>query len=152
MIGITTLLFGIVLTANLKTVSVISGVTIWGPVFYITTGALAIAAENKAHPSVVRASLAMNVISSVIAGVAIIFLSFSLHTLCSYSSCSGYNTKSLTEGANGVLMVFSVLEIIISIYSSVFICRVTCCLEIMEFHKNDPQTNTLDEDNVQISH
>ncbi|XP_066520182.1 uncharacterized protein [Hoplias malabaricus] len=226
MIGITTLLFGIMLTANLKTVSVVSGVTIWGPVFYITTGALAIAAENKAHPSsfcLVKASLAMNVFSSLASVIAIILLSLSIYGFQIYCRClekdnrepcgfgkphdyeepssygepqgyeepssygepQGYeepssyeephifgephdyrrlsdyeegaffrtkflhyenlqrehlckNLQSLASGVSGVLLVFSLLEFIISICSSAFACRASCCPEITDVHLNHP--------------
>ncbi|XP_066518928.1 membrane-spanning 4-domains subfamily A member 6C-like [Hoplias malabaricus] len=77
-IGIMTLLFGIMSTVRLEIPFVTSGVTLWGPAIFIISGVLSIVAEIKAHPSLVTVSLVMNVISSVIAGVAIVLLSTSL--------------------------------------------------------------------------
>ncbi|XP_066520178.1 membrane-spanning 4-domains subfamily A member 4A-like [Hoplias malabaricus] len=137
MIGITTFLFGITLTVNMFTVSDYSFVTFCGPVIYIISGALSVAVGNKAHPCVVKASLTMNVISSVIAGAVIIFLSFGIYAsqwYFWYCTTDGYRSslaQSLYNGMYGVLMVFSLLETIISIYSAAFICRVSCCPEIM---------------------
>ncbi|KTF88260.1 hypothetical protein cypCar_00011608, partial [Cyprinus carpio] len=56
MIGVMVFLLGIVLTANFyifSTISVISGITIWGSFIYISTGSLSVAAQNKLHPCVV---------------------------------------------------------------------------------------------------
>ncbi|XP_066520181.1 membrane-spanning 4-domains subfamily A member 8-like [Hoplias malabaricus] len=123
MIGITTLLFGILTTVNMFPVSFITGVTLWGPLFYITSGALSIAAGNTENLCLVKASLTLNVISSVVARIAIIVMSVGI---------------SLASGVSGVLLVFSLLEFIISICSSAFACKASCCPEITNFHINHP--------------
>uniref|UniRef100_A0A8C2D213 Membrane-spanning 4-domains, subfamily A, member 17C.1 n=1 Tax=Cyprinus carpio TaxID=7962 RepID=A0A8C2D213_CYPCA len=77
MIGVMVFLLGIVLTANFyifSTISVISGITIWGSFIYISTGSLSVAAQNKLHPCVLKASLGMNVISAITAGISIILM------------------------------------------------------------------------------
>ncbi|XP_066520179.1 membrane-spanning 4-domains subfamily A member 4A-like [Hoplias malabaricus] len=132
MIGITTLLFGIVSTVTMFTVSVVSGVTLWGPLFYITSGALSVAAGNKENPCLVKASLTLNVISSVVAGIAIIVMSVSI---------------SLASGVSGVLLVFSLLEFIISICSSAFACKASCCPEITVSPFHNSEAGNEDEEN-----
>ncbi|TTI92388.1 Membrane-spanning 4-domains subfamily A member 15 [Bagarius yarrelli] len=49
MIGVLTILFGIVLASDpvLLQASVLSGNVFWGPIVYIITGSLAVAAENR---------------------------------------------------------------------------------------------------------
>ncbi|XP_066518929.1 membrane-spanning 4-domains subfamily A member 4A-like [Hoplias malabaricus] len=150
MIGITTLLFGIGTTVNVLTVSVVSGVNLWGPIFYIISGALSIAVGNKAHPCVVKASLTMNVFSSVAAGIAITVLSISLFGFHFFYSCYAYNrydrydryerecatVESLSGGMNGGLLVLALLEFIISICSSAFACSVSCCSDITDLSVN----------------
>uniref|UniRef100_A0AAR2LTZ0 Uncharacterized protein n=1 Tax=Pygocentrus nattereri TaxID=42514 RepID=A0AAR2LTZ0_PYGNA len=130
MIGIMTLFFGIVKTVYSPHVGVYSGVTYWGSCLYITSGALSVAAGNKANTCVVRSSLVMNIISAVAAGIAMVLLSFdiALQEIYGYYSCS-YDNRWSDHGISGVLLVFSLFEFIISICSSAFICKATCCNE-----------------------
>ncbi|XP_036425580.1 membrane-spanning 4-domains subfamily A member 15-like [Colossoma macropomum] len=91
MIGIMTLLFGIIKTVYVPDVGVISGVTYWGSCLYITSGSLSVAADKKTNTCVVRSSLVMNIISAVTAGVAISLLSFDMFFQLEssyYHSCS----------------------------------------------------------------
>ncbi|KAL7890896.1 hypothetical protein AOLI_G00003720 [Acnodon oligacanthus] len=86
----------------------------------------------------VQGSLGMNVVSAVIAATAFILLLMDFlvfqYNFCynklNYYQCEGYN-KYLTRtyGISGVLLVFSLLQFIISIFISVFGCRATCCTE-----------------------
>ncbi|XP_058258323.1 membrane-spanning 4-domains subfamily A member 15-like [Hemibagrus wyckioides] len=84
MIGIITLLFGIVLTLYFHTPGVISGIMLWGSLVFISSGALSVATANHQNP-------------------------------CMY------------YGIYGVLLVFALLEFIISICTSVFACKATSC-------------------------
>ncbi|XP_059403161.1 membrane-spanning 4-domains subfamily A member 12-like [Carassius carassius] len=75
--GVMVFLLGIVLTANLfrfGSIVVFSGITYWGSFIYISTGSLSVAAQNKLHLCVVKASLGMNVISAITAALSIFLI------------------------------------------------------------------------------
>ncbi|XP_065122892.1 membrane-spanning 4-domains subfamily A member 12-like [Paramisgurnus dabryanus] len=134
MIGVVTLLTGIVLAINIQhfLLTVISGINFWGSFIYISAGSLSVAAENKLHSCVVKASLGMNVVSAITAGVAIILMSIQLPLLeyCGYYrvydmySCS--DIQVLGRGIVGILLMFSILQFILSICISSFACKATC--------------------------
>ncbi|KAK2911993.1 hypothetical protein Q8A67_004126 [Cirrhinus molitorella] len=134
MIGVMAFILGIVLTANYDRfypVSVISGITYWGSVIYISTGSLSVAAQNKLHPCVVKASLGMNVISAITAGISIVFTGIEMRTARFHRNCY-YNSYDCTYvegyylGITGVLLVLSILQFIVSIFISGFACKATC--------------------------
>nr|XP_055055573.1 membrane-spanning 4-domains subfamily A member 8-like [Misgurnus anguillicaudatus] len=96
-----------------------SGIARWGSLIYIIAGSLSVGVENKLHPYLVKASLGMNVCSAVTAGIAIIILSVELAgpPYCCFPE----------EWAIGTMLVFSVLQLIISVCISAFTCKTTCC-------------------------
>ncbi|KAL7825851.1 hypothetical protein SRHO_G00335890 [Serrasalmus rhombeus] len=161
MIGIMTLFSGIVKTVYTPHVGVYSGVTYWGSCLYITSGALSVAAGNKANTCVVRSSLVMNIISAVAAGIALVLLSFDIalqetygYYRCSYDhrwsdQCETFlQLRGQSSGIGGVLLVFSLFEFIISICTSAFICKATCCDESPAqtvYCLNTPETHNLAE-------
>uniref|UniRef100_A0A9J7YWE1 Si:dkey-174k12.3 n=1 Tax=Cyprinus carpio carpio TaxID=630221 RepID=A0A9J7YWE1_CYPCA len=74
MTGVVIFLFGIVNTAISTfhpSILIFSGITYWGSLIYIIAGSLSVAAQNKLHLCVVKASLGMNVISAMTAATAI---------------------------------------------------------------------------------
>ncbi|KAM9483430.1 membrane-spanning 4-domains subfamily A member 4A-like isoform 1-T1 [Clarias gariepinus] len=143
MIGVLTILFGIVLAILAGNPSVYSGVVFWSSLFHIIAGSLAVSASNKLHVCVVKAALGLNIFSTIAAGIAIIMLSLdfvfgSYPYSCSYHNynygCS-YYYSSMSKGISGVLIVFSVLQFAISIAVSAFTCKAFC--------PNQPTLNTI---------
>ncbi|XP_051981695.1 membrane-spanning 4-domains subfamily A member 4A-like isoform X1 [Xyrauchen texanus] len=143
MIGVVTFLFGIVLTISVnrfRIISLYSGITYWGSLIYISAGSLSVAAENKLHQCLVKASLGMNVFSAITAGIDIIIMSIGIATgstidqYCYFDYNSSYNHygQSLCSdfqihglGINGIFLVLSILQFIISICISAFACKAT---------------------------
>ncbi|XP_067284442.1 membrane-spanning 4-domains subfamily A member 4A-like [Pseudorasbora parva] len=146
MIGVVCFLFGIIRTNILDHIPAIeiSGINFWGSLIYISAGSLSVAARNKLHPCVVKASLGMNVISAITAGIAIVLMSFEISGSVYYGCYYDYNNysreynshysntremclkfKGYDLGISGILLVFSVLQFIISICISGFACKAT---------------------------
>ncbi|XP_020831743.1 membrane-spanning 4-domains subfamily A member 4A-like isoform X2 [Phascolarctos cinereus] len=102
---------------------------------FIISGSLSIAAENRTANTLVQSSLAMNAVSSVAAGLGIIFFSFnlsmtdSLHYFCDYESSSDscFLGMFILMGINVILLILAILELAISLAVSSFGCKATCC-------------------------
>ncbi|XP_048048334.1 membrane-spanning 4-domains subfamily A member 4A-like isoform X2 [Megalobrama amblycephala] len=140
MIGVMIFLLGIVLNINVYhfgTLYVYSGITYWGSFIYISAGSLSVAAQNKLHPCVVKASLGMNVISAITSAIAVLLMGIQIRIdSMGYPSC--YYSYSYSEndiciyferygwGIIGIMMVLSILQFIISICISGFACKATC--------------------------
>ncbi|RXN05694.1 membrane-spanning 4-domains subfamily A member 4A-like protein [Labeo rohita] len=118
MIGVLTLLIGIVSTIYGESGFVISGLPYWGTL-------------------IVKASLGMNIFSIITAGIAIIILSLDLVIGSGRYDSNYYNRtdpselqrayETLFRGIRGVLLLFAVLEFIISICLSAFACKANAC-------------------------
>ncbi|XP_053354065.1 membrane-spanning 4-domains subfamily A member 8-like [Clarias gariepinus] len=136
MIGLLTILFGIVMAVHPWTISVYSGVVFWGSLLHIIAGSLAVAASNKLHACAVKAAMVLNIISLIAAGIAIIFFSLDLVIGPLSRPCFSHDdwytcgpngiAVSRTNGITGVLLVFSLLHFVISIIISAFTCKATC--------------------------
>ncbi|XP_066519214.1 membrane-spanning 4-domains subfamily A member 4A-like isoform X2 [Hoplias malabaricus] len=141
MTGLITILMGIVLAANTNSLIVFSGIAFWGSLLYITAGALAVSASNKLTKCQVVGSLVMNVFSAITAGISIILLSLDFviwgYRGCRYRSSyyeHYYNCSSeLTDGILGVLLVFTIVQFIVSICLSAFACKSCCCSKPMSY-------------------
>ncbi|XP_066522643.1 membrane-spanning 4-domains subfamily A member 5-like [Hoplias malabaricus] len=130
--GLITFLSGIVLlTQDHPPLTVLTGLFIWASLMYIATGALAVSASNRLNKSKVNGSLVMNVLSAIAAGVAIILLCFD--TLIDWDAMCmskyGCRKKNLINGIAGVLLVFTVVQFIVSLCISVFACKASCSNE-----------------------
>ncbi|XP_036427245.1 membrane-spanning 4-domains subfamily A member 4D-like isoform X2 [Colossoma macropomum] len=135
MIGLLTFLLGILITYYRPALSAYSGIVFWGALVYISTGSLAVSASNKLHHCVVRGALVMNVLSTIIAGLATILLSLDLMIVPLLSDCI-YGSRDpdcisegLTMSVLVVLLIFSIVQFFISIFVSTFACKATCSAE-----------------------
>ncbi|KAF4080273.1 hypothetical protein AMELA_G00168530 [Ameiurus melas] len=139
MIGLLTILFGIVMAIYPQAIIVYSGVTFWGSLLHITAGSLAVSASNKLNACVVKGAMVVNIFSTVAAGITIIIFSMDLVIGPFYGSCyyydgryecsNSYIAESRTNGIIGVLLVFSLLQFVISIAISAFTCKAICTNE-----------------------
>ncbi|KAI1885995.1 hypothetical protein AGOR_G00209490 [Albula goreensis] len=141
MIAMIMLLFGTVMAVSTESLVLYSGIVYWGSIIYISSGALSIASSNQLSPCKVKGALGMNIFSTITAGIAIILLSLDFvvnfrNYYCHGSSSESYGYysckklqnmyQSSSNGMSGVLLVFSILEFIVSIYVSAFACRGVC--------------------------
>ncbi|KAK3575387.1 hypothetical protein QTP86_025788 [Hemibagrus guttatus] len=137
MIGLLTILFGIVLAVYPGSISIFSGVVFWGSLFHIIAGSLAVAASNKLNPCLVKSAMVLNIFSTLSAAIGIIIFSLDVafgrvHHYCFYEDSDyvcNYASKSFTQGINGVLLVFCLLQFCTSIAISAFTCKATCTNE-----------------------
>ncbi|XP_062394401.1 membrane-spanning 4-domains subfamily A member 4D-like isoform X2 [Sardina pilchardus] len=138
MIGVVVFLFGIVTAFFVTTISNYFRIMFWGSIIYITAGSLTVGASKKLNPCLVKASLGMNIFSTITAGLAIIVHSIdfvipvyprvgSCDDDHAYSCLMGKIYVSRVLGIRGVMLVLSVLEFIVSICVSAFACKATCC-------------------------
>ncbi|XP_069041251.1 membrane-spanning 4-domains subfamily A member 4A-like [Lepisosteus oculatus] len=133
MIGVVLFLFGIVEAVNPESIAVFSGIPFWGSIIYIVSGILSILAKKKVTPCLVKASLGMNIFSTITAGICIIMYSMDMFIWSYYGNCSYYDHcynnylyQTRTRGIRGVLLVFSILAFCISISISAFACKAVC--------------------------
>ncbi|KAF5896771.1 membrane-spanning 4-domains subfamily A member 4A-like, partial [Clarias magur] len=124
MIGVWTFLLGIVLSTYYLSPGTLSGITLWGSLLFISSGALSVATANNSNSCVMKAAMGLNAASAVAAGLALILLAVDLIL----GSIHSY-TMHLLNGINGVLFIFSLLELNISICTFVFACKATCYTE-----------------------
>ncbi|XP_035252233.1 membrane-spanning 4-domains subfamily A member 4A-like [Anguilla anguilla] len=125
MIGVLHVLFGIVMATSGESNGVYLVLFFCGGLIYISSGALSVAANNNLNKCLVSGTLGMNIISTITAGIAVICISksnpFQLGVHHPFS-----NIYIIHQGVIGVLLVFSILEFIISICVSAFACRAVC--------------------------
>ncbi|XP_023563002.1 membrane-spanning 4-domains subfamily A member 4A-like [Octodon degus] len=117
-----------------RSLSVYTGYSIWGSLMFIISGSFAIATARRTTKGFVRASLGLNICSSVFAGVGMILIMTSLGISLSFPFPCSYNwhesclmTRSLILGMDWLLLLLSMLELSLAIAVSSFGCKVTCC-------------------------
>ncbi|XP_069088986.1 membrane-spanning 4-domains subfamily A member 4A-like [Pleurodeles waltl] len=122
----------------------ISGLPFWGAPFYIISGALSVAAEKKGTTGLVRGSMAMNIVSTIITlpaiiiiSIDIVFVSFNLSdsSACYISipgndgqSCLSYQAGLVAQqrGIDALALMLSLLELWITLSTSIFACKAVC--------------------------
>ncbi|XP_052045555.1 membrane-spanning 4-domains subfamily A member 4D-like isoform X1 [Apodemus sylvaticus] len=128
MIALINLSLGTIILTNIFAEPIISVVLlapIWGPIMFIVSGSLSIAAGVKTTKSLVISSLTLNTISSVLAATASIMGIVSL-ALGSYSPFR-YNNNTITRGLDALMLVLNLLEFCIAVSVSAFGCKASCC-------------------------
>ncbi|CAI5781327.1 membrane-spanning 4-domains subfamily A member 4A-like [Podarcis lilfordi] len=128
-LGITQILIGIMqvgLGAAFHTVPyyyrhayIVTEVPIWSGILYIISGSLSVAAARNPKIPLVKGMLGMNVVSSVAAGIGIIFLCFSMGDY-------HWHRKNMLYGILAVFLVFNILAFCIAISTSAFGCKTVC--------------------------
>ncbi|XP_048048336.1 membrane-spanning 4-domains subfamily A member 8-like [Megalobrama amblycephala] len=121
MMGVVIFFIGFLLTISYPDIVIFSGITYWGSFIYISAGSLSVAAQNKLNLCLVKASLVMNAISAITAGLTI-------HLLFILLIISVGGPRLYPEGLRitVILLVFTIPQFIISICISVFACKATC--------------------------
>ncbi|GAA6216893.1 membrane-spanning 4-domains subfamily A member 15-like [Lates japonicus] len=133
MIGLMALMFGIVMVVQPDTMGVYSGIFAWGAVIYITAGSLTVAAGKSLNRCLVNGTLGVNILAAGVSFVATI-LYFLDAARIRWVACRDYSGtcflyQSRTKGFMGVLAVFHLLELFVSITVAAFACRATYSAE-----------------------
>ncbi|XP_062320888.1 membrane-spanning 4-domains subfamily A member 4A-like isoform X2 [Osmerus eperlanus] len=129
MVGAITFLFGIVMAVGELSLGVLSGIFVWGSIIYIIAGSLTIAAEKSLNKCLVKASLGMNVVATVTAGIGTVLYSVDAagvfyYCYNYYEICYQYWAKH--QGISGIMLLFSLLEMMVTISVSAFACKAVC--------------------------
>ncbi|XP_053548273.1 uncharacterized protein LOC128640004 isoform X1 [Bombina bombina] len=110
-------------------ITIISGVTFWGSIFYLISGALSVAAEIKQSRCLVRGSLSINIISCIAALLEISLISADFN-INRYSSCQSYGCWSssypivnIRTVSLGFLLFVSLLQFSLSLSLAIFGCK-----------------------------
>ncbi|XP_060131678.1 membrane-spanning 4-domains subfamily A member 4A isoform X9 [Zootoca vivipara] len=121
LLGITHIAFGVVLNlmGEHRGPYIAIEQPFWAGILYIVSGSLSVAAARNPKVPMVKGMLGMNIVSSVAAGIGIIFLCFSMGHY-------PYTKNSILCGILAVFLVFNVLEFCITISTSVFGCKPVC--------------------------
>ncbi|XP_046883579.1 membrane-spanning 4-domains subfamily A member 4A-like isoform X2 [Hypomesus transpacificus] len=134
--GAMAFLFGIVMTVGEFSLGVLSGIFVWGSIIYIIAGSLTIAAEKSLNKCLVKASLGMNVVATVTACIGTVLYSLDAAGVTLLYHCYDYNYnnygllcqqyRAKHQGISGVMALFSLLEMMVTISVSAFACKAVC--------------------------
>ncbi|XP_075071532.1 membrane-spanning 4-domains subfamily A member 4A-like [Mixophyes fleayi] len=129
------ILLGIGMFFTSHFLSLFSGISFWGSLFYIIAGSLTIGAQAKPNICLVKGSLALNIISILVSCVVLILngidlailrcdinyysstgVNYFLYTLCQQKNISGY-------ALHGLLILINLLLFCVFFSVSIFGCR-----------------------------
>uniref|UniRef100_K7F2J8 Membrane spanning 4-domains A8 n=1 Tax=Pelodiscus sinensis TaxID=13735 RepID=K7F2J8_PELSI len=96
-------------------------IPMWSGLLYVVSGALSVAAAKNPKIPLVKGTLGMNIISSLVAGCALILYLITLAIEFNY-----YFVQKLIRSCTLVLLLFTFLEFFISISTSAFWCKTVC--------------------------
>ncbi|XP_073178909.1 membrane-spanning 4-domains subfamily A member 4D-like isoform X1 [Lepidochelys kempii] len=105
-------------------------VPLWSGLLYIISGSISVVAAKNPKIPLVKGSLGMNIISSVLAGCAMILYLISLMESRYQSRCDWYPENcfpyKVTMACIMVLFLFTFLEFCVSISTAAFGCKTVC--------------------------
>lgn len=127
MIALINLSLGIIMmttTVFTRHISVLLLAPIWGPIMFIISGSLSIAAGVKTTKSLIISSLSLNTISSVLAAavsiigiISVIVGAYSFH----------FYEHPLTNALDALMLILNLLQFCIAVSISAFGCKASCC-------------------------
>ncbi|XP_029948319.1 membrane-spanning 4-domains subfamily A member 15-like [Salarias fasciatus] len=121
MIGALTLLSGIFMAFYHSSIGVTTGFFVWGALIYITSGVLTVAAEKYLSRSLIKTSVAFNIIAAVAAAFGAFLY------VCEAVIMSWFGSRDYNGGFSAVLAVFQFVELIMSITVAGCASHATCC-------------------------
>lgn len=146
MIALINLSLGIIMISSLPVVaepaiSLVLGVPAWGPLMFIISGSLSIAAGVKTTKKLVTSSLILNTISSVLAAAASIIGVISVV----WGLFPPFRKKEIEQGMDYLMLFLNMLEFCIAVSVSAFGCKVTCCntSEIVVVQPSNPAVTSM---------
>ncbi|XP_069837974.1 membrane-spanning 4-domains subfamily A member 8-like [Dendropsophus ebraccatus] len=144
------LVFGIALAFSIRYYTFYSGIAFWGPVFYIIAGSLTIAAHSKPNLCLIRGSLSLNILSSIVSTIAVILTIIDVATVYCYYYPGGYHNYDKCRqaldnvyGLGSALIVLNLLLFCVSLSLSIFGCR-----SLSTVSSDSPQVLVLQNDYV----
>ncbi|XP_015333496.1 membrane-spanning 4-domains subfamily A member 3 [Marmota marmota marmota] len=112
-----------------------TGYPLWGSVFFISSGSLTVVAGRKSTRMLMQNSFGMNIASATIAFVGIVFLL--IHLVLNnqaFRSCPSSRSPDLcnylgssSNGLVSLMLIFTLLELCITISLSAMWCKGNCC-------------------------
>lgn len=147
-IGLVSFVFGVIMTVDPNLSGTVAGILLVGSPLYIVVGSLSIAAVNTLSSRLMLICQRLNAVSAIIAAVAVIFIPMEFRSYTDYppcnfpplfAKCEAYQRfRNQVNGVHGVLLVFSLLQLIVAIC----ITTCTCCAKPTNvFYTANPSTN-----------
>ncbi|XP_063292961.1 membrane-spanning 4-domains subfamily A member 4A-like [Pelobates fuscus] len=155
LLGALHIIFGLVFrihfpyTRPYNSIMFFTGLPFWSGVMYIISGSISVSAAVKPTLGKVKSNLVLNIISSVVAAIAIILLWITLSLdwyegpyTCSDDSASHLCDVEMRVNMGMVIIIFimTVTEFCITISTSVFGCKTVCGTSNNETKENIYQT------------
>ncbi|MBN3309648.1 membrane-spanning 4-domains subfamily A member 4D [Amia ocellicauda] len=142
MIGLFTIGSGVLLEGDTRSFAFYISLPFWPSLLYIISGALSIAGEKskRNNTCVIRAALTTNIISAVIAGIAISIFSIEITVKPTFFRDNMFGPLKV------ILLTLAVLEFCVAVSVSAFGCKAVCCEDpasviVIQYQPN-PQPGT----------